>query len=137
MKATEIKKFIAKELYIIDLYHDYMKKIDDLDIRKTLMTLIVESLIHADMFDELLRQKIGAGAKRQLTDDEIETLLKEGMKEEVDAREMYKKALEEPDTTETEKEALNMIISDEIRHEKMLKDLVRRLYEANIQRGRG
>ncbi len=127
VSAVDFRRFIEKELDIIDLYIDYMKRIRDPDIRTSLMTLIIESLIHADTFDELLRGRVGAKLYRDLSEEEIEVLLERGMEEEVGARQLYESALGDPNTKPVEREALETIIEDEKRHEQILREIVEKL----------
>ncbi len=127
VSAIDFRRFIEKELDIIDLYIDYMKRIRDPDIRKSLMTLIIESLTHADTFDELLRGRVGAKLYRDLSEEEIEVLLERGMEEEVGARHLYESALGDPNIKPIEREALETIIEDEKRHEQILREIVEKL----------
>ncbi len=127
VSAVDFRRFIEKELDIIDLYIDYMKRIRDPDIRKSLMTLIIESLTHADTFDELLRGRVGAKLYRDLSEEEIEVLLERGMEEEVGARQLYESALSDPNIKPIEREALETIIEDERRHEQILREIVEKL----------
>lgn len=123
-----LKSDLGKELAVIDVYKKYAEQIQDTATRQIFMTLINESIGHANSFRQLLLKKtMGLEAQEHsLNDVALASLLDFGMKEEREMRLAYEQKLggvsdEEYATT------LRRIIEDEKRHEAMLKEAYSRL----------
>ena len=126
--VESLKSDLGKELAVIDVYKKYVEQIDDTATRQIMMTLINESIGHANSFRALLLKKTMGVEKQEkgLSDVALSSLLEFGMKEERGIRKAYEEQLafvEDPEYAAL----LHKIIKDEERHEQMLKDAYSRL----------
>lgn len=126
-KLKMLKEALNLELWNITLYEDFIDRIEDQNIRKTLITLIIESIGHATaMRRAILDLKLKIPIKQKINNEKLKELLEAGIKEEKGMQKAYKKILKDyPD--ETIKAQAKRILNDELRHEKMVKELIKAL----------
>ena len=120
-----LKQALNLELWMITLYEDYLNRINDVEIKKGIQKLIYESTGHAsDMRHAIHKLKLKSPIKRKLSKEKIRELLNTGMKEEVDAQLLYTNIAKTVNDKEIKKVA-EKIYKDEVRHEKIVKKLIK------------
>lgn len=128
----QLKLDLGRELAVIDIYQKYAKQIRDPVARQLFMTLISQSMGHADAFRSLLYKKtFGAPHDSGLSEVALGNLLFFGMKEEREIRLLYEAQL--PTIADADyASTLRKIIEDERRHEAMLKEAYDRLKQESL-----
>ena len=125
--AERLRKNIAYELWITDLYNGYVRKIKDPKIRANLSLLARESICHATSFRELIHHLHMANVdeKSLINTEELADFLKVGLQEEVHARKIYERQLKT--MPEYAKKRLRKIIADEKRHARIVNKMIAKL----------
>ncbi|MFH1256588.1 MAG: ferritin-like domain-containing protein [Candidatus Diapherotrites archaeon] len=122
------KKDLDIELWLIAFYEEYMERIGEKDVKKTFSKLIEQSEWHATTMRKFIHglQIELALAERKLSPLELNKLLEDGLKEEVLAEKTYS---EQVKNLNDKKYAptLRKIARQEVQHEKMLREIVKKL----------
>jgi len=120
-----LKEALNIELWAITLYEDYLNRISDKRIREGIIILINESVEHAaEMRKAIHKMKLKMPVKKKLDQKKLKLLLDTGIKEEKDMQKIYTKIIKNVSDKEI-KATAKKIFNNELRHEKIIKELIK------------
>lgn len=125
--SERLRKNLAYELWLTDLYNGYVRKTKDEKIRANLSILTKEAIGHATCFRHLIHRAHmeSTDEKLLIKKDEFADFLKVGLQEEFHARKIYERQLRTmPGYV---RKQLKQIISDEKRHARIVEKMIAEL----------
>lgn len=120
-----LKEALNLELWIITLYEDYLNRISDNKIRTDIAKLIQDSVGHAALMRTAINKiKLSMPVEKPVSKEKLKDLLNTGIREEIEAQQLYTKLAGITKDKELVKIS-KKIFKDEVRHEKIVKNLIK------------